>query len=305
MSGSYLVFALRRVVAAVAVAIAVSAITFVMLRVLRPEVFQDPRPLLVELGDFLWGAFTQFELGNSREAPNRPVGDLIREGLPADLALFAGALVVGTSTGIAAGVAAARHPRGWRARLIGLAGAFALCAPVYWVGLMAILLFGDGIGVIASIGLFDTDTYVPLTSNPLAWFGGLLVPWCVAGAPLAAICMRMTAAMMHDASGSDFVRTAFGKGLTARAVEYRHTLPAAVSPTLSLAGAYTPLLVGNALLVEQVFNIPGAFRLTTGAISNGDFEVLQGLVIVGALLVVAGNLATDLVLGRLDPRTRT
>ncbi len=76
--------------------------------------------------------------------------------------------------------------------------------------------------------------------------------------------MRMTAAMMQQTSSSDFVRTALGKGLTARAVEYRHTLPAAVSPTLSLAGAYTPLLVGNALLVEQVFNIPGAFRLTPG-----------------------------------------
>ena len=117
--------------------------------------------------------------------------------------------------------------------------------------------------------------------------------------------MRMTSAQMQETSSSDFVRTALGKGLRSRAVEYRHTLPAAVSPTLSLAGAYTPLLVGNALLVEQVFNIPGAFRLTPGAISDGNFAILQGLVIVGALMVVAGNLATDLLLARLDPRTRT
>jgi peptide/nickel transport system permease protein len=66
-----------------------------------------------------------------------------------------------------------------------------------------------------------------------------------------------------------------------------------------------PLLVGNALLAEQVFNSPGVFRATTGAISNGDFPLLQGLVIVGAFLVVVGNLAADLVLGRLDPRVRT
>jgi peptide/nickel transport system permease protein len=78
----------------------------------------------------------------------------------------------------------------------------------------------------------------------------------------------------------------------------------AASPTLTITGAYTPLLVGNALLVEQVFNIPGVFRYTSGAVSNGDFPVLQGLVLVGAFLVVIGNLAADLVLGRLDPRLR-
>ena len=110
---------------------------------------------------------------------------------------------------------------------------------------------------------------------------------------------------MRDANDADFVRTALGKGLTPRAVAFRHSLPAAVSPTLTFAGAYTPLLVGNALLVEQVFNIPGVFRYTPGAVSNGDFPLLQGMVLVGAVLVVLGNLMADLVLARLDPRVRT
>ena len=73
---------------------------------------------------------------------------------------------------------------------------------------------------------------------------------------------------------------------------------------MSFAGAYTPLLVGNVLLVEQVFNIPGVFRYTTGAVSNGDFPLLQGMVLVGAVFVVIGNLAADLLLARLDPRVR-
>ena len=110
---------------------------------------------------------------------------------------------------------------------------------------------------------------------------------------------------MRDANDTDFVRTALGKGLTRRAVAYRHSLPAAASPTVAFAGAYTPLLVGNALLVEQVFNIPGVFRYTSGAVSNGDFPLLQGMVLVGAVLVVLGNLTADLVLARLDPRIRT
>jgi peptide/nickel transport system permease protein len=84
----------------------------------------------------------------------------------------------------------------------------------------------------------------------------------------------------------------------------RQTLRTAVAPTVSFAGAYTPLLVGNVLLVEQVFNVRGVFRYTTGAMSNGDFPLLQGMVLVGAVLVVAGNLLADLTLAWLDPRVR-
>jgi peptide/nickel transport system permease protein len=304
VSGSYLTFAARRLAAAVLIAALVSAITFVMLHVLRPESFFDPRPLPTELGDFLWGAFTRFDLGNSYQPPFRPVGDLILERIGADLSLFAGALVFGVVAGVLGGVACARHPRSLRARVLGLVAMLALCAPVYWTGLLTILLFGAGIGRVMEIGIIDTGLYTPLLEDPVAWFGSLLVPWMVAGAPLAALCMRLTEAGMRDADDSDYVRTALGKGLTHRAVAYRHSLPTAVSPTVAFAGAYTPLLVANALLVEQVFNIPGVFRYTPSAVSNGDFPLLQGMVLVGAVLVVLGNLAADLVLARIDPRVR-
>jgi peptide/nickel transport system permease protein len=305
VSGSYLTFVARRLAAAILIAVLVSAMTFVMLRVLRPESFSDPRPLTVQTLDFLRDAFLHFDLGRSLQPPFREVSDLILEGLPADLSLFGGALVTGAAAGIAGGVYCARRPRTLQTRGLEALAMLALCAPVYWVALASILLFAPGIGVVAEIGIFDTGRYAPLTQDPLAWLGSLVVPWAVAGAPLAAICLRMTAATMGELGDEDFIRTALGKGLSPRAVALRHALPAAASPTLSIAGAYTPLLVGNALLVEQVFNIPGVFRHTTGAVSNGDFPVLQGLVLVGAFLVVVGNLAADLVLGRLDPRQRT
>jgi len=304
LSGSYLTFAVRRLAAAVLIAALVTAITFVMLRVLRPESFSDPRPLATQLGDYLWGVFTRFDLGLSRRPPFRPVGDLILERLAADISLFAGALVFGVVAGVAGGVAHARRPRSLRARVLGVLAMVALCAPVYLVGLATILLFGDGIGRIAQLGIVDTGIYEPLTEDPIAWLRSLIVPWIITGLPLAAICLRLTAANMRDANDTDFVRTAFGKGLSPRAVAYRHSLPASVSPTLTFAGAYMPLLVGNALLVEQVFNIPGVFRYTTGAVSNADFPLLQGMVLVGAVLVVLGNLAADLVLARIDPRVR-
>jgi peptide/nickel transport system permease protein len=298
-------FAARRLVAAVFIAVLVCAITFVMLHVLTPESFFDPRPLPTQLVDYLWNAFTQFDLGQSYQPPFRPVGDLIRERLWADIALFAGAAVVGIGAGVLGGVVVARHPRSKRAFVLNLAATFAICAPVYWVALLSLVLFGSGIGKVADLGfLIDTGVYKGLFEDPLGWFAALLVPWIIAGAPLAAICLRLTASTMRDVDDDDFIRTALAKGLSERRVAYRHTLPTAIAPTVSFAGAYAPLLVGNALLVEQVFNIPGVFRYTTGAVSNGDFPLLQGMVLVGAVFVVFGNLIADLILARLDPRTR-
>jgi peptide/nickel transport system permease protein len=305
LSGSYVTFAARRVVAAVFVAVLVSAITFVMLHVLRPESFFDPRPLPTELADYLWKAFTQFDLGQSRQPPFRPVDDLILERVGADLALFVGAALFGVGAGVIGGVVCARHPRSKRAFLLNVVATLSLCAPVYWVALLSLVLFGSGIGRIVDLGfLVDTGSYKPLFDDPAQWFGSLLVPWVIAGAPLAAICLRLTESTMRDVDDEHFVRTALAKGLSARRVAYRHTLPTAIAPTVSFAGSYAPLLVGNALLVEQVFNIPGVFRYTSGAVSNGDFELLQGMVLVGAVFVVFGNLVADLVLARLDPRIR-
>jgi peptide/nickel transport system permease protein len=304
MTGSYLTFAARRCVAAGFIAILVSAVTFLMLHILRPESFFDPRPLPSQLVDYLWNAFTQFDLGRSYQPPFRPVGELIRERMWADFSLFIGAALFGVLAGMAGGVFCARRPRSARARMMGVFAMLALCAPVYWVALVMILLFGHGIGVIIGIPFIDTGNYKSFSDSPIGWFGSLLVPWMVAGLPLAAICMRLTLASMLEVGDAEFIRTALGKGLSARRVAYRHALPAAAGPTISFVGAYTPLLVGNALLVEQVFNIPGVFRYTPGAISNGDFPLLQGMIIVSAVLVVFGNLIADLVLARLDPRVR-
>ena len=305
MSGSYLTFAARRILAAYVIAVLVAALTFVMLHVLRPEAFFDPRSLPVQLGDYLWSAFAHLDLGNSRQPPFRPVSDLIRERIWADLSLFLGAAVFGVAAGMLGGVVCARRPRSFVAYSLLTLASLAMCAPVYWVALMTILLFGDGIGIVVGLPFVNTGLYEPLGANPFGWFFGLLVPWIVAGLPLAAMCLRLTASSMRDLGDTEFVRTAYAKGLSERQVSLRHTLPASAAPTISFAGAYAPLLVSNALLVEQVFNVPGVFRYTTSAISNGDFPLLQGMILVGAVLVVIGNLIADLVLARIDPLVRT
>ena len=119
-----------------------------------------------------------------------------------------------------------------RARMLLRIGTFITMAFLY-VPLLVILLFGKGIGVLVGLPIVDTGVYTPLRDNPIAWFGYLLVPWMITGAPLAAICLRLTASGMRDQDDADFVRTASGKGLSGRRVAFRHSLPASAAPTIS------------------------------------------------------------------------
>jgi len=304
MADSLPVGALKRLVAAGLLAVAVSALTFLTLHGLFPEAFGDTRPLLVELWHFLVATFVHFDLGQSQARPLGPVTELIGRGLGADFSLLIGSLIFGVAAGTWGGAVCARHPGSWRARLHQLAALLALCAPVYVLGMAAILLFKPGIDAPFPIGILPYHGYVPLTENPFKWLHSLIVPWMVAGAPLAAVCLRMTRASIADIRGEDFIRTAAAKGLGPAAVTRRHVVPVALPPVLSLAGAYTPLLIGNVILIEKVFDVPGIYQLIPNALDVGNYPIIQGLVIVTAILVVIVNGLVDIALAALDPRIR-
>jgi peptide/nickel transport system permease protein len=304
MAHSLPVFALRRLFAAAVLAVVVSALTFLTLHGLYPEAFNDTRPLFVECGHFLVATFVRFDLGDSVARPLGPVSELLGRGLAADLSLLVGALAFGLAAGVWAGSVCARHPGTWRARILQLIGLLALCAPVYAIGMAAILLFKPGISAPFPIGILPYHGYIPLTENPLKWLHALLVPWMVAGAPLAAVCMRMMRAGIGEIRGEDFIRTAAAKGLSPAQVTRRHVVPVAMPPVVSLAGAYTPLLIGNVILIEAVFDIPGLYQLIPGAMANGNYPIIQGLVIVTAVFVVVVNGLVDIALAAIDPRVR-
>lgn len=297
-------FLLRRLVAVVLICIAVAAVVFLTLHGLFPETFGDTHPLLVELGIFLKQTFLHFDLGQSRRPPFRDVTSLLGEGLLADASVIVGGLAAGFIMGIAAGAVAARRPRSLVARAIDVAGLLALCMPVYVTAMLAIMLFAPSIGAPVPLFFADPHRYVDIQHGPLQWASSLIVPWFVLGLPLAAINMRLTRADLTELLDADYVRTATSKGLPPWVVVTRHMLPVAVPPAISLTGAYVPLLVGNALLVESVYNVPGSFRLIPGAISVGDYPILQGLVLVSAVFVVLCNGVADIVLAMLDPRIR-
>ena len=303
MGASLVKFVVVRLLSVAGVVVMVTAITWLVIHLLRPEPFAfDERHLLVQLGDYLQRAFLHFDLGNSWEDDRGPVADMLREGLPADLWLLGGGLAFGLATGVAAGAYVAAAPRSASARAIETVSMIFLCAPVYVVGLSLLLLFGAGIAVLG-VGLIPLR-YVPFEESPLRWLGSLIVPWIVLGLPLAAVCERMMNSAMREVMHEEFVRTALAKGLSRPAMLRRHAVPAAVAPVFTLAGVTVPVMVTNMVLVELTFSIPGVFQSVRDSMAEADFPVVQGTVIAAALLVAIASFAVDVALAWLDPRTR-
>jgi peptide/nickel transport system permease protein len=304
VSDSFAVYVARRAFSVVIVAVTLSSLTFLMLHVLTPESFDDPRPVYVELLDYLNGLFLHADLGSSTQQPFLPVRGMLGDALPADVSLLVGVMVVGPALGIAGGTVCARRPGTIVARLLeGLAAVF-LCAPVYFVGFLLILLFAPNVGAPIPIPLVTVNTYRGLGDDPLEWLRSLLVPWFVAGLPLAALCLRMIRGTLPEVLSEDYVRTATAKGVSPRRVTLLHTLPVALPATLALIGTYIPILLANVILVEAVFGIPGIYRLIPGAVDSRNFPVLMAIVIVGSVLVVVANAIADVLQAALDPRVR-
>jgi peptide/nickel transport system permease protein len=304
MSDSFAVFVVRRVFAALAITVAIAAITFTMLRLLAPWGFDEGQSVFEGLVRYLERVFLHLDFGTSVQRPFQPVREVLADALPADVALLLGAMVFGVGLGVLGGVVCARRPRSLLSRLLEVLAAVCLCAPVYFVGLLVIYVFGPSVGGPVPVFLVTVNSYASLTDDPLQWLHSLLVPWIVAGLPLAAMALRMVRATMPEALQEDYARTALAKGLTPRAIAYRHALPVALPPTLSLAGSYAPMLIANVVLVEAVFGIPGVYRVLPSAMENGNFPVLIAVTIAGAVFVVFCNMVADIALAAIDPRVR-
>jgi peptide/nickel transport system permease protein len=288
----------------VVVVVGATTSAWILFHLLRPTLFAgESGSWLSQLGHFLDRAFLHFDFGRSQMGGRRPVADLIREGLPADVSLLAGGLAFGLAAGVLGGIWCARRPRGIVSRAAQAGAMVALCAPVYVVGLLALLFFGADIGVVP-FGIGIPLRYVEFRDSATGWLGALIVPWIVLGLPLAGMCLRVMLGQMVDVGAEDYVRTARAKGLTERAVLRRHVAPAALAPTAMLAGASMPLLLTNVVLVEQVFSVPGVFRDLTRSIGTANTPLILGMTAVGALLIAVTTFLFDVVLVWLDPRVR-
>ncbi len=304
MALSFGKFVLTRLLTVVVVVVGVTGLTWLAVNALRPDLRAgDDRFILVVLFDYLQSAFLHFDFGVSRTT-NREVEDLIRQGLPADLSLLGGAIVIGMLLGIAGGAYCAAYPRTRWARVLESASAVLMITPVYVVALMTLLLFGAGLGMVGFLAHVPT-TYVPFSESPTGWAGALLVPWLVLGLPLAGVSLRMMRASMSEVLDEDYMRTAYAKGLHPRTVLRRHAVPSAIAPVFTLTTVMMPVVVTNLVLIEQVFSIPGVFTGMRRGIAAGDFDLLFALTAVAAAFVAIASMIADFALHWLDPRMRT
>jgi peptide/nickel transport system permease protein len=293
-----------RILGVVWVTIAATATAWLIVHLLRPNLFpEDSGPLLADLWDYLVAAFLHFDFGESQAVGGGDVADVIRTGLPADVALLAGGLLFGLAAGILGGLACARWPRSLLAQVLGVLAMLAFCAPVYVIGLGLLLLFGSKIATV-HVGFEIPTYYVELREDPLGWLGAMLTPWIVLGLPLAGMCLRLMQGTMLDVAGEDYIRAARAKGLSEWSVLRHHQLPVALGPTATLAGTAMPFLLTNLVLVEQVYSVPGVFQDFTDSIGTANYALIFGMTAVGAALIATANLVFDVFLTWLDPRVR-
>ena len=228
----------------------------------------------------------------------RSVGDALLERLPVTLSLAALALALAALLGVSAGIYAAMHRGGWADRSVMTASLLGLSMPDFWLGLVLIVVFAVGLGWLPSGG------FVPLTESVGGWLRTMTLPALTLGLVQTGFIARMTRSAMLDVLHQDYIRTADAKGLTHGFVVLRHGLPNAMMPILTVLGIIAGSLLGGAVVVEQVFSLPGVGRLIIGAIMSRDFPVIQGGLLFLAAIYVLINLAVDVLYAVVDPRVR-
>ncbi|WP_027349002.1 ABC transporter permease [Halotalea alkalilenta] len=266
------------------------------------ERFGLDQPLPVQLWRYVSGVAT-LDFGYSYRQ-QMPVLELILDRLPATLLLTGTAFVISLALGVSAGVLAAmraKHPSG---SLIMVVALLFYATPLYWVAMMAVLVFSVLLGWLPAYG-YST---VGADYQGLAHVGDvalhLILPATTLGLFFMAVYTRMTRASMLNAGQQDFVKTARAKGLAPGVIQRRHVLRNAVLPIITLAGLQAGQMVGGAVLTETVFAWPGIGRLMYEALMQRDYNLLLGIFFFCALLVIVFNMLTDLIYRLADPRIK-
>ena len=233
-----------------------------------------------------------------RDQRELSVSRTIVQRLPTTLELAGLAILVGIVIGIPAGIVAAvrqRKPADYLATSAALVG---LSVPHFWLGLMMISYFAVHLHWLPASG------YVPFSQHPLANLRHMVMPAIVLGTGLSAVLMRQMRSSMLTSLGADYVRTARAKGLPERSVILKHALRNSLITVTTIVGVQLGILISGVVVTEEIFVIPGFGRLTLDAISQRDYTLLQGVVLVSAAGYVLVNLTVDVLYSVLNPRIR-
>jgi len=258
------------------------------------------KPLSTQLWLYL-GHVAQGDLGMSYRQ-QRPVAGLIMERLSATLILTGSAFVIAIFGGIALGALAARKVGRFSETLITILALGLYATPIFWVGLMLVLIFSVWLDWLPSFGMNTVGADLTGFAAAVDTLHYLLLPALTLGLFYMAVYARLTRAAMLEVASQDFVRTARAKGVPEGRVQRHHILRNALLPVITVAGIQAGQLIGGSILVETVFAWPGIGRLAFDALLARDYQILLGVFLVTSVLVLVFNLITDLLYAWIDPR---
>ena len=251
-------------------------------------------PIPVQYVEWLGGVL-RGDLGESL-IDQSPVLDEILRRAPVTIELALGTFLVSLTIAVVAGILSASNRGTW---IDYLSTGFALAGisvPHFWLGLMFIIIFA------VSLGWLPASGYQPFFQDPVANLTAMILPVFATGLRESAELTRMLRSSLLEQLGSDYVRTAFSKGLSRRVVVMRHAVRNALIPFVTAGGLQIAGLLGGLVVTEQVFQLPGIGRLIVESILKRDFTTVQGAVLVVAILVVLINVLVDLLYAAIDPR---
>ena len=254
-------------------------------------------PALVQYGRWLGDILLHGDLGESLVG-GPPVTEKILDRLPVTVELGVMAIVIGLLIALPVGIYSAIRQdtaADYVGRTIAVIG---LATPNFWLALMVMTFPAIWWGWSPPMEL------IPFTEDPLGNLGVFIIPSAILGTAAAASTMRMTRTMMLEVLRQDYIRTAWAKGLKERVVVLRHAIKNALIPVVTLIGMELPILVGGAVIMENIFALPGIGRLMVVALEDRDYPVVSGVNLFFAVIVMGSNLMIDLLYPFLDPRVR-
>jgi peptide/nickel transport system permease protein len=316
-------YVIRRLLWVVVVVLVVTMITFVIFFVMPPSdpavrlAGKQPTPALVAevreqlgLDQPVWKQYLLFVkrlafgddygwpgLGRSYDSQVAVRDELIRRA-PVSFQLALGAAVIWLVMGISIGIISALKRRTLIDRAAMGFALFGVSAPVFVLGLLGLLIFWEKLGWLPGTG------YTPLSEDPADWLKHLIMPWVVLALLYAAYYARMVRGNLLETLGEDYMRTARAKGLPESKVIGKHGLRASLTPVVTLFGIDIALLLGGAVITEQVFNLPGIGSWVIQSTTAGDLPPVLGVTVMASFLVAFMSLVVDILYAWLDPRVR-
>lgn len=227
-----------------------------------------------------------------------PVADLVLERFPVTVGLALLAIILALLVAVPVGVIAAVRQGSLLDRVITIAASAGTAVPAFWLGLVLVIVFSLTLRILPSSG------YVPFTESPSRWLQYLILPAATLAAAPAAEIARQLRASMIDILDQDYVRTARAKGLPTPSVLLKHALKNAGVPAMTMIGLQMTFLLGGAVIVEQIFGVPGLGALSITAVLQRDIPLIQGTVLVAALAVLVVNLMVDLSYRYFNPKVQ-